>query len=175
MQLRNIQSSHPSPRHSRTASPWLLHNVQLWSTAVCWETSAPLLLQNPLITWFCLRIAAFNIPAMWTKEKKTKQGEHTNSVQMTQGNTVTGNAFATNSAPSPQWLVLHANQDGWACCSVISPIMAAARNPHGISLLPIFLTLSVSKQSLRCTQTVSGMSAVTELGSTVSFWSLAGR
>lgn len=77
MQLRNIQSSHPSPRHSCTASPWLLHNVQLWSTAVCWETSAPLLLQNPLITWFCLRIAAFNIPAMWTKEKKNKtRGTH---------------------------------------------------------------------------------------------------
>lgn len=119
--------------------------------------------------------SCFQYPSDVNKRKKKTQGEHTNSVQMTQGNTVTGNAFATNSAPSPQWLVLHANQDGWACCSVISPIMAAARNPHGISLLPIFLTLSVSKQSLRCTQTVSGMSAVTELGSTVSLWSLAGR
>lgn len=80
VQLRNIQSSHPSPRHSCTASPWLLHNVQLWSTAVCWETSVPLLLQNPLITWFCLRIAAFNIPAMWTKEKKKQNKGNTQTL-----------------------------------------------------------------------------------------------
>lgn len=86
----------------------LLHNVQLWSVVVWWETSAPLLLQNPLITWFCLCIAFFISRHCEKKSSET----HKLCPNDNRGNTITGNTFTTNPALSPQWLVLHANQDG---------------------------------------------------------------
>lgn len=56
----------------------LLYNVQLRIGVVWWETSAPLLLQNPLITWFCLCVAFFI-----SRQCEKKAQKHTNSVQMT--------------------------------------------------------------------------------------------
>lgn len=46
-----------------------------WSGAVWWETSAPLLLQNPLITWFCLCVAFFI-----SQQFKKKQNRNTRTL-----------------------------------------------------------------------------------------------
>lgn len=91
----------------------LLHNVQLWSGVVWWKTSAPLLLQNPLITWFCLCLAFFHIPAMWKKVHK-----HTNSIQMT---TEEIQLQETYSPPALPWAhrglcCMRTRMGGWACC-----------------------------------------------------------
>lgn len=85
----------------------LLYNVQLRISVVWWETSAPLLLQNPLITWFCLCIAFF----ISRQCEKKSPGTHKLCPNDNRGNTITGNTFTTNPALSPQWLVLHANQN----------------------------------------------------------------
>lgn len=55
------------------------------------------------------------------------------------GNTITGNTFTTNSALSPQWLALHANQDESAGDSVLSTTRAEPWNLNSILLLLIFL------------------------------------
>lgn len=84
----------------------LLYNVQLRIGVVWWETSAPLL-QNPLITWFCLCITFFISQQCEKKSPDT----HKLCPNDNRGNTITGNTFTTNHALSPQWLVLHANQN----------------------------------------------------------------
>lgn len=48
-----------------------------------------------------------HIPAMWKKSPDT----HKLCPNDNRGNTITGNTFTTNHALSPQWLVLHANQN----------------------------------------------------------------
>lgn len=106
-------SQHPtqssiSLRFLRCLAVALLHNVQLWSGVVWWETSAPLLLQNPLITWFCLCVAFFISRQCEKKSPET----HKLCPNDNRGNTITGNTFTTNPALSQQWLVLHVNQDG---------------------------------------------------------------
>lgn len=71
--------------------------------AVWWETSAPLLLQNPLITWFYLCVGFFI-----SKEGRKKGHKHTNSVQMT---TKEMQLQETHSPPALHWA-----HSGWAAC-----------------------------------------------------------
>lgn len=76
--LQHITQSSISRRVSG-ASPWLCYTMSsCGSGAVWWETSAPLLLQNPLITWFCLCVAFFT-----SRQCEKRAQEHTNPVQMT--------------------------------------------------------------------------------------------
>lgn len=72
--------------------------------AVWWETSAPLLLQNPLITWFYLCVGFFI-----SKEGGEKKGhKHTKSIQMT---TKEMQLQETHSPPALLWA-----HSGWAAC-----------------------------------------------------------
>lgn len=88
----------------------LLYNVQLHAGVVWWETSAPPLLQNPLITWFCLCIALF-ISRQCEERRKKSPETHKLCPNDNRGNAITGNTFTTNPALSPQWLLLRANQN----------------------------------------------------------------
>lgn len=72
--------------------------------AVQWETSAPLLLQNPLITWFYL-CGGFFI----SREEGGGGGggcsqTHKLCPNDNRGNAITGNTFTTSPVLSPQWL-----------------------------------------------------------------------
>ena len=112
-----------------------LHNVQLLSGVVWWETSAPLLLQNPLSTWIGLYVAFFISRQCEKKSPET----HKLCSNDNRGNTITGNMFTTNPTLSLQWLVLQANQDESAGCSVLSSTTAEPWNPHTIHFLRCFL------------------------------------
>ena len=71
--LQHITQSSISRRVSG-ASPWLCYTMSsCGSGAVRWETSAPLLLQNPLITWFCLCVAFFTSRQCEKKEPRNTQ------------------------------------------------------------------------------------------------------
>lgn len=156
----------------------LLHNVQLWSGVVWWETSAPLLLQNPLITWFCLCVALFHIPAMW-REREKKEQKHTNSVQMT---TEEIQLQETHSPPTLPWAhsglcCMRTRMRGWACCMLCAINNYSSALESKEDLLPASFSLYCPNRNLsrRCMQTASGISVVTELGSTSTFWSLVRR
>lgn len=147
-----IQPSYSSLHHSCSASPWLCYTMS--SCGAVWsETSAPLLLQNPLITWFCLCVVFFK-----SRQYEKKSQKHTNCPHDSRGNTITGNTFTTNPALSPQWLVLHAKQDGR-----MSPVCAPSYQQLQHSLGSF--TASPAPVSL----IASGFSAVTQLRSTSTF------
>lgn len=82
IQLCDSSLRQPSSCAFQAASPLRCYTmtscVSVRCGAVWWETSAPLLLQNPLITWFYLCVGLFI-----SKEGGKKGHKHTNSVQMT--------------------------------------------------------------------------------------------
>ena len=115
--LAPIQPSYSSLHHSCSASPWLCYTMS--SCGAVWsETSAPLLLQNPLITWFCLCLAFFR-----SRQYEKKSQKHTNSVQMT---TEEIQLQETHSPPTLPWAhsglcCMQSRMGGWAWC-VLRPI-----------------------------------------------------
>ncbi len=111
-------------------------------------------------------------------EKQIKQPEtHKLYPNDNRGNTITGNTFTTNPALSPQWLVLHANQD-----ERMSLLLAPSDQGFQQSLetivvsffCPVFPTLSESNLSVGvCRQNLESLRS--KLGSTNTFWSSVRR
>lgn len=75
-----VSQLHPSLCDSCADSPRLCYTMSscgAGSGVEWWETSAPLLLQNPLITWFCLCVAFF------ISRQCEKKPRNTQTLQMT--------------------------------------------------------------------------------------------
>lgn len=157
--LQHITQSSISRRVSG-ASPWLCYTMSsCGSGAVWWETSAPLLLQNPLITWFCLCVAFFTSRQC---EKKSP-GTHKPCPNDNRGNTITGNTFTTNPALSPQWLALHAKPDGRMCLMYDPSYQRLGLQQSSERfIVPFFLHCPSETSSSWCVRTLSGISRAGE-------------
>lgn len=98
--MPSSSSSRLSPKSCYTMSSCRL--VRCGAVRCGRETSAPPLLQNPLVTWFCLCTALF-ISRQCAKKKESPE-THKLCPNDNRGNAITGNTFTTNPALSPQWL-----------------------------------------------------------------------
>lgn len=132
-----LHNSHPS---LCVSSPWLCYTMSSCGAKRCgvvWlETSAPLLLRNPLFTWFCLCVAFFI-----SRQCEKRAQEHTNSIQMT---TEEIQLQETHSPPTRPWAhsgfhCMQTRMRGWAYSMLCYHKLQQSLSVYMGSSFPLFV------------------------------------
>lgn len=153
----------------------LLHNVQLWSGAVRCGVVGDICSSPPAKSPHHMVLFMRSLFQYPSNLKKRGTETHKLCPNDNRGNTITGNTFTTNPALSPQWLALHANQDG-RMRQLNAPSYQQLQQSLGILVASSSPAFSSHSPYRTCHVAICKLEPViTDLGSTSTFRSLVQR